>query len=537
MTSSSTDPYEEIERMLQAAFGPQIASEVVAGMRASGIDPAQLAASGMMPDLTSLSPAQLMAMHAQVSQLMAQAAASAASGDSVNWQMGQDLAVRTARSGGDPTVTAAQAEQVRGALQVADLWLDAVTDLLPAPGPRQAWSRRDWVERTMPTWKTVCAPVTTAVVDALTQAMTHQLGSLGPGVFADGGDGAARAEVGAAGSAGGLGEPGAAGGMGLTGVMRALAGTAFGLQLGQAVGHLAAEAVSATGVGLPLDAEPGSALVPAGVASFADGLDVSADEVRMFLAVREAAAARLYARVPWLRSQVLGAVEAYAREIRIDMDAVEAAVAQVDPRDPDALRRAMESGVFQPQRTDAQNQALERLETLLALVEGWVETVTTQAAAAHLPGIVALSEMWRRRRLAGAGAEQVFARLIGLEFRPRRVREAARLWQRLGQEAGASERDALWQHPDVMPTAAELAHPDDFLTLRQAAADMDAAIDADLAQILDGTLGYADGVRRADADARPDAAAPGTGPGSGYDVGEAEDSGDDGDGEDVGQGA
>ena len=111
--------------------------------------------------------------------------------------------------------------------------------------------------------------------------------------------------------------------------------------------------------------------------------------------------------------------------------------------------------------------------------------------------------MVRRRRIQGGPAEKVFAQLIGLEFRPRRVREAARLWELLGAEVGDGERDAFWEHPDVMPTASELASPEDFLTMRRAAQDMDAEVDADLASLLDGTLGYADGARDADEN-RPD---------------------------------
>lgn len=478
--TTSPDPFEDLERVLAAAFGPQLAAEAVAGLRAAGVDPAELTRSGMIPDLGSLSPAQVMALQAQASQLMAHARASAERGEAVNWQMGRDTALGLARAS-DPVVTAAEAERVHQALAVADLWLDVVTELMPAPGAREAWSRADWVDRTLPTWQVVCAPVARAVVDALTAALTGRIG--------EGGAGPAGGE--------GPGLPGGSAlGTGVEGVMRTLAGTVFGLQLGHAVGRLAVESVSATEVGLPLDASSGTALVPAGVASFADGLDAGVDQVRMFLALREAAAARLYAHVPWLRSQVLGALEAYAREIRIDTAALEEAVSQVDLADPGAIQQALQSGVFAPQDTPAQRQALERLETLLALVEGWVETVTFQAGVAHLPDVGALTEMWRRRRLSGSAAEQVFARLVGLELRPRRVREAARLWQRLGQEAGAEERDALWRHPDVMPTPSELASPDDFLTLRRAQADLDADIDADLAQLLDGTLGYAEGMDR-----------------------------------------
>ena len=72
----------------------------------------------------------------------------------------------------------------------------------------------------------------------------------------------------------------------------------------------------------------------------------------------------------------------------------------------------------------AQQAALGRLETLLALIEGWVEVVVSAAVGDRLPGAAALDETLRRRRASGGPAEQTFATLVGLERRPRRVRPA-----------------------------------------------------------------------------------------------------------------
>ncbi|GGO97023.1 zinc-dependent metalloprotease [Actinomyces gaoshouyii] len=463
----SEDPFETLEELLSAILGPQTARDAVAALRSSGIAPEQLASMGGMEELARMSPGQAMAMRAQLSQMFA-----ASSSQPVNWTMGRDLALQQAREGaGDPTVTAAQAQAIRRALTVADLWLDTATELMPAPGGREAWSREAWVTQTMPVWKDVCAPVAQAATRALFEALTHQMRDMGEAV-----DEAAK-QVGA-----------------LEAIMRTMAGAAFGMQLGHAIGRLAQEAVASTEVGLPLTREPGTALLPANISAFAAELEEDEEEVRMFFAVREAATARLYAHVPWLRGQVMSAVEAYARGIAIDTDAVEAAVAQVDLHDPEAIQAALAGGMFSPQSSPEQLEALGRLETLLALIEGWVQVVTERAIAPHLPRGMALAEMMRRRRAAGGPAEQVFAQLIGLEFRPRLAREAAELWRRIGSQAGDAERDAFWQHPDVMPTASELAHPEDFLTMRQADKDMD----ADLASLLDGTLGYTDAAREAD---------------------------------------
>ena len=63
---------------------------------------------------------------------------------------------------------------------------------------------------------------------------------------------------------------------------------------------------------------------------------------------------------------------------------------------------------------------------------------------------------------------------------------------------GRDAREALWSHPDMVPSDTELATPDTFLTLRRAAAEEDADIDAALTSLLDGTLGWAEGLEPGD---------------------------------------
>jgi putative hydrolase len=232
----------------------------------------------------------------------------------------------------------------------------------------------------------------------------------------------------------------------------------FAAQLGQAVGTLATEVVSGTEVGLPLT-EPGLvALLPGNVATLADSLEIDIAQVRLYLAVREAARVRLFSEVPWLGPQLLSAVSDYARNITIDTEAIESALSTIDPSDPEALRAALQGNLFRPHPTRAQQAALDRLETLLALAEGWVDHVTDRATSPHLPQSAALAETIRRRRVGGA-AQKTFAGLVGLELRPRRLRDAANLWAALENAGGATLRDGRWAHPDLAPTSADLDDP------------------------------------------------------------------------------
>lgn len=442
------------EDMLRQMFGPG-ADEAIRQMREQGLDPAEMARASGLPD----DPAVMNQVMAQVQRMLA------GSGDGpVNWDVAHDMARQVAVTGGDPSLSPAEARQATEALGVAELWLDAATDLPPAGGHVRALSRSEWVEQTLPTWRTLTEPVATSLSTALATTLADQLPEgmgLPPGL------------------GGGAVDPAA--------MMRQLGALVFGMQVGQAAGSLSREVFGLTDVGLPLVADPATALVPGNVAAFAEGLDVPLEEVRLFLALREAAHARLFTHVTWLRGHLLGAVDAYARGIRIDLESLEDAVRSIDPTDPTALQGALSSGVFAPQTTPEQQAVLGRLETALALVEGWVDEVVATAALPHLPHSVALREMIRRRRAAGGPAEQTFATLVGLELRPRRSRDAAALWSRIAREQGPEARDAVWDHPDLLPTAEDLDDPAGYAGRRTAAEGEHADLDRALAEILGDT--------------------------------------------------
>ena len=154
-----------------------------------------------------------------------------------------------------------------------------------------------------------------------------------------------------------------------------------------------------------------------------------------------------------------------------------------------AVLRAWERryGLLEPERTPEQESAVQRLETLLAFVEGWVDEVVDQATRETMPTAAALAEAVRRRRAAGGPAEQTFASLVGLELRPRRLRDASALWGSLRSRQGPDARDAVWAHPDLLPTAEDLDDPLGFREdLDEDVPDADdAAFDQALAELLE----------------------------------------------------
>jgi putative hydrolase len=277
----------------------------------------------------------------------------------------------------------------------------------------------------------------------------------------------------------------------ILGMIGKAVGGMFATQLGSGLGGLAAEVLSVSDIGLPLAAAGRAALVPANVAAFAEGLDVTEDDVLLYLALREAAHQRLFAHVPWLREHLIGAVADYARGIEVNAQGMQARIEEqmrgIDPTNPESMQELLEGGMFDLPRSPAQEAALRRLETTLALVEGWVDEVVGQATASRMPAAGKLQEAFRRRRAAGGPAEQTFATLVGLELRPRRLRDASTLWGSLRTRQGIEARDGVWMHPDLLPTAEDLDDPLGFREGASAPAQLsDEDFDAELQKLLGG---------------------------------------------------
>jgi putative hydrolase len=370
---------------------------------------------------------QLGQMLTQLGQMLSQAQSSG--GGPVNYELAGQLA-RQQLAATTSSLTGAQRAAVSDAVKLAELWLDTATDFPAGATEARAWSANEWVEASMPTWKRLCDPVAQRVSGAWLEALPEEVRSAAGPMLA---------------------------------MLGQMGGLAFGSQLGHGLAQLAAEVLTSTEIGIPVGPDRVAALLPENIEKFTRDLDRPASEVMIFLAAREAAHHRLFTHVPWLKERLVGAVEQYAHGIRVDASRIEELARGIDPSNPAAIQEAMESGMFSPETTPEQKAALARLETLLALVEGWVDAVVADAVGERLPGAAALRETLRRRRASGGPAEQAFATVVGLELRPRRLRAAAELWRLLGDQRGIAGREAIWEHPDLIPTADDLDDPAGFV--------------------------------------------------------------------------
>ncbi|MBN9159304.1 MULTISPECIES: zinc-dependent metalloprotease [unclassified Microbacterium] len=347
---------------------------------------------------------------------------------------------------------------IADAFALADLWVGEATTISELGSPPRALTRGEWVEQTMPVWKEVAAPVSTSIADALMSALEGQTPEEMQGAV----QGAGR-------------------------LMRGIGSSVFAMQFGQVLGNLSLEVVSGGDVGIPVLPAGTAAVIPQNLSAFGEGLEIPEDQIALYLAAREIAYARLYRHARWLHLHVMTQITEFAKGVTVDVAKLEDVAGRLDPSNPEELREAIEGGALLPELSEVQREALERLENLIATIDGWVDVVTTQATS-RLPDSVRIAEAARRRRAAGGPAEDALGALVGLKIRPRRLREAAAMWRAVTDAVGVEARDALWDYPDLMPDASDIDDPAALVARLQARARGEQPVQDEMDEALERLL-------------------------------------------------
>ena len=384
----------------------------------------------------------------------------------MNWPHVTSNTKKALASHGDDPPSPTPSTQMLDAFNLANLWLDEATSFSGEALRLELWTRAHWVDATMSAWRSMVSPIVMHLGDALVE--------LGQENLTAGADTAPQLA--------GLSDV-------LAPMMRQTASEFYSARLSTALADLAAKTLSGTDAVLPLVAPPVVALLPLNIAAFTDGLVAPATDTGVYLLMRESARQRLFAATPWLGPQILALIEHYAREISIDPSSLRFGldidnIEDLTPQTLVEMSSKVQDRLFRPATSPDQQAILARLETLISLVEGWVDTVVNQAAGPWLASATALAETMQRRRAAQGPTEGVLTSLVGLKLCSRRVRDAANLWAYLGHQRGTRDRDALWHHPDMMPQVDDLDDVIGFVARTGDDATPD-AIDAQLNWLVD----------------------------------------------------
>ena len=368
----------------------------------------------------------------------------------------RDTAKKFVTTQGSAPVGANDVAEIEQAFSIAQTWLNDATHFpqsaQSAPTGQIALARTDWIDTTLAGWQSSVEPLAIGLSAAIGELLNQA--SFGDGQSPENADDQ---------------QPGLAIPVGMiSALLNSFIGSLIATQLGQAIGGLAGQVTGAHDVALPLLDPAFPTLVPQNIREWGADLDIPMDEIRIFHALREAAVARLFSHNPWLVSYIRTAITDYGKGINIDLDAIQEQAQQAfdseggfDPANPESFSIALNNGIFTPQESPAQRAALTKLETALALIDGWSDEVVALAAGDRLPNLRALQETLRRRRATSAPAQQLFSSLLGLQVSPKLAREATVFWAKVRELKDVQARDQIWS--GILPTADDLLTPESYL--------------------------------------------------------------------------
>lgn len=331
---------------------------------------------------------------------------------------------------------------IQEAMDIANTWLNEAT-LFPAnlshsSDNKNIYTRADWVDATIAGWQLTVEPLASGLAKAMSSVVDQQeLPEGAPPIAA------------------------------IAGMLRTFIGTLLATQLGQSIGALAKGVTGLHDVGLPLVEPSRPGLIPQNIEEWGADIGVELSQIRIFHALREGAVARLFDNNPWLIDYLRGAIGEYGNGVRIDVQQIQNQAQEafesgaIDPNNPESFTIALNQGLFTPDESTEQKDALAKLEIALALIDGWADDVLSLAAGDRLPALNSLRETLRRRRATSSPTQQLFASLFGLEVSPRMSREASAFWTEIRILKDVHTRDHVWS--GILPTQAELTDPAGYL--------------------------------------------------------------------------
>ena len=145
---------------------------------------------------------------------------------------------------------------------------------------------------------------------------------------------------------------------------------------------------------------------------------------------------------PHVRARLEALIDEYVSRFEVDPDALEASFGDIDPTDPSSFAKASWATPRRCSascRRPAQREVLSRIETLLAVIAGYVDHVLDTVGHGLIGSYGRIAEALRRRRVESSDGDRFAARLLGLQLGAAQYEKGARL-RRGASSSGPARR-------------------------------------------------------------------------------------------------
>jgi coenzyme F420 biosynthesis associated uncharacterized protein len=135
-----------------------------------------------------------------------------------------------------------------------------------------------------------------------------------------------------------------------------------------------------------------------------------------------------------------------------------------DSRDLKTLvDKVREDGIASLALGPERRATLDRLQSLMSVLEGYAEHVMDAVGAEVIPELPKLREALQRRRRDRSGLLRVLEKLIGMDLKLRQYEQGKAFCDGVVARAGISALNRVWEGPTRLPTPSELDDPGAWL--------------------------------------------------------------------------
>ncbi len=340
-------------------------------------------------------------------------------GGPVNWELARQVAVAVAASSGDASPSERELAAFRELAALAEAWVQEATGLEAPPAPAFLFSRSDWAEAAIGPFSKLLEPLFERLSFFLKEDAE------GP----------------------------------LAGAVERLLPVVLGVQAGAVLGHLAREVLDPLLLPIlpPRLGRIGAVLPNLREAERGYGLQKEEFHLRLLLSTSTRRA--FLEGAGWAGEHLARLFADHVREMTFELSEAARNLMETDPRDLDALQRALSGAAGPIGLVAVAGEGLPPLRWFLLLLHASAERVAEEVARARMGGAARSGEALRRISLEPGEGTRLLVEIAGYRIEPQHRARAEAFSARLAEEGGTPLLGKLWASPANLPTPEELADP------------------------------------------------------------------------------
>jgi coenzyme F420 biosynthesis associated uncharacterized protein len=249
-------------------------------------------------------------------------------------------------------------------------------------------------------------------------------------------------------------------------VMTAVGSRVTGIQAGLILAYLSGRVLGQYELFLPPDASPVDGehpgrltLVAPNIVMVERELGVDPHDFRRWVCLHEETHRLQFTAVPWLRDYVQSQMSEFLLASELDPAAILHRLRSAADAMAGAVRGGDGGSLIEAVSTPAQREIMDRLTSVMTLVEGHGDYVMDAVGPKVVPSVAQIRERFNARRGSSGRLEQTVRRILGIDLKMKQYAEGSRFVRTVVEEAGMSTFNKVWTSPETLPTKEEFGNP------------------------------------------------------------------------------